>query len=173
MCDTTNYNCVTHSHTQYQDINYSYIQTYQTNTGKFGSTNSGGRSIDMNQLHIDNDSTNDIDIFNLLFILIFIVLIVGGCSLSVNRISDTRNTFTTNQVIKLLVNPFQEKSYFATNKAVKMTATVKNRSSITSKIAKITHHKPATPTVRQSSYKNKKAILGMFLVMLRSAHGTT
>lgn len=127
----------------------------------------------MDQLHIDNDSTNDTDVFNLLFILIFIVLIVGGCSLSVNRASSTENAFTTSQVIKQLINPFQEKSYFATKTVVKTTTNVKNRSSTTSKIAKITHHKPATSTTRQSSHKDKRAILGMFLVMLRNAHGTT
>jgi hypothetical protein len=127
----------------------------------------------MDQLHIDNDSTNDTDVFNLLFILIFIVLIAGGCSLSVNRASSTENAFTTSQVIKQLINLFQEKSYFSTKTVVKTTTNVNNRPSTTSKIAKITHHKPATSTAHQSSHKHKKAILGMFLVMLRNAHGTT
>lgn len=127
----------------------------------------------MDQLHIDNDSTNDTDVFNLLFILIFIVLIVGGCSLSVNRVSSTENAFTTSQVIKQLINPFQEKSYFATKTVVKTATNVKNRPSTTSKIAKTAHHKSATSTVRQSSHKDKQAILGMLLVMLRNAHGTT
>ncbi len=115
----------------------------------------------MDHYRLESKQTNGVAIINLVLILAFIVLIVAGYTLSIDRNSGEENNWSTKKMLVFLGWPFQSQS-----KPQLILPKKKSAALMSARLSD--HEKEDADRIYQVTMNNKKkAMLGMFFVMLK------
>lgn len=123
----------------------------------------------MKQLHNDNYWANGITAINILFVLAFIGIIVGGYLISASRISGVGTAFTKEEVIKPVINPFQKPAvYVSSTPPTKAFADVKKKPLLAGIKDQIEEQEQVSEDGRQAELNDQeKAMLSTLLMLLK------